>query len=116
MIPKHHLHSFFYRGLYCLGLVAFILLLGTLSMHHLEGFSYMDAFYFTSMIATGQGPAPTVSPATSAGKLFTCFLAFTSTGLMIATLGFLFGPFLGRLLKIGFIKFEEEIEHLRKHK
>ncbi len=116
MIPKHHLHSFLYRGLYCFGLVGFILFLGTTCIHFIEGFSYVDAFYFTSMIATGQGPAPTVSPVTVSGKLFTCFLAFISTGAMIASLGFLFGPFLGRLWKVGITKFEEELEHLRKNK
>ena len=116
MIPRHHLHSFGYRGLYCLGLVGFILFLGTLGTHFIEGFSYVDAFYFTSMIATGQGPAPTVTPITAAGKLFTCFLAFVSTGVMVASLGFLFGPFLGKLWKVGINKFEEELEHLKKNR
>ena len=116
VIPKHHLHSFFNRGLHCLGLIGAILFLGTTCMHLLEGFSYVDAFYFTSMIATGQGPAPTVSPVTASGKLFTCLLAFISTGVMVASLGFLFGPFLGKLWKIGITKFEEELEYLRKEK
>ena len=114
MIPKHHYHSLFHRGLYCLGLVSLILVLGTLCIHALEGFSYIDAFYFTSMIATGQGPAPTLSPATVPGKLFTCFLAFVSVGAMVASLGFLFGPFLGKLWRVGVLKFEEELAHLRK--
>ena len=81
----------------------------------IEGFSLIDSFYFTSMIATGQGPAPSVSPVTSLGKIFTSALAFVSTGVMIASLGFLLGPFLGRLWKIGVIKMEEEIDHLKKH-
>ena len=83
-------------------------------MHLIEGFSYVDAFYFTSMIATGQGPAPAMSPETIPGKLFTCFLAFVSAGAMAASLGFLFGPFFGKLWKVGVMKFEEEIKHLRK--
>ena len=116
MIPKHHLHSFFHRGLYCLGLVSFILFLGTISLHLIEGFSYVDAFYFTSMIATGQGPVSTISPVTVSGKLFTCFLAFISIGAMVASLGFLFGPFLGKLWKIGITKFEEELQHLHRDK
>jgi hypothetical protein len=68
------------------------------------------------MIATGQGPAPTVCPVTVFGKLFTCFIAFMSMGVMVASLGFLFGPFLGKLWKIGINKFEEELHHLHKNK
>lgn len=115
-IPKHHLHSFFYRGLYCIGLVGSILLIGTICMHHIEGFSYVDSFYFTTMIATGQGPAPTMNPATVFGKLFTCLLAFIATGSMIASLGFLFGPWFGKIWKVGITKVEEEIKYLKKKK
>ena len=111
---KHHYHSALNRGFYCLLLIFFILFLGTLGIHSLEKFSLIDSFYFTSMIATGQGPAPSIALQTTAGKLFTSFLAFVSAGAMIASLGFLFGPFLGKLWRIGVIKVEEEIEHLKK--
>lgn len=115
-IPKKHYHSFAVRGLYCFGLVALVQTVGTLTLHALEKFSYMDAFYFTSMIATGQGPAPNVTPATAAGKIFTCFLAYFSAGSMVASLGFLFGPFFGKLWHLGHIKLEEELQHLQKKK
>ena len=113
---RHHYHSFLNRGLYCLALVSFILLLGTFGIHHIEGFSLIDSFYFTSMIATGQGPAPSISPVTLLGKLFTSFMAFISVGSMVASLGFLFGPFFGKLWRVGVVKFEEELEVLKKHK
>ena len=110
-IRKHHYHSALNRAVYCFLLAAFVLLFGTLGMHWIEGFSYVDAFYFTSMIATGQGPAPSIFPATTSGKIFTCILAFVSIGSMAVSLGFLFGPFLGKLLKIGAHKLEEELKH-----
>lgn len=113
---RHHYHSFLNRGLYCLALVTFILLLGTLGMHVIEGFSLIDAFYFTSMIATGQGPAPSISPVTLLGKLFTSFMAFISVGSMVASLGFLFGPFFGKLWRIGVVKLEEEVASFKEHK
>ena len=113
-IKKHHYHSPLNRAVYCFSLAAFVLILGTLGIHFIEGFSYIDSFYFTSMIATGQGPAPNVSPVTAMGKIFTCFFAFVSVGSMVAALGFLFGPFLGKLLRIGVLKLEEEL-HLIKH-
>lgn len=115
VLPKH-LHSFSTRGLYSLAAVSVVLLAGTAGVHCIEGFSWVDSFYFTSMIATGQGPAPTISPVTSAGKLFTCLLAFVSVGSMVAALGFLFGPFFGQLWHVGIVKLEDEIQYLQKHK
>ena len=112
-LPKHPYHSFLRRGLYSLALAAGVLTFGTFSFHGLERFSYIDAFYFSSMIATGQGPAPNVVPVTPLGKIFTCVFSFISVGSMIASLGFLFGPFMGRLWHIGILKLEDEI-HLRK--
>ncbi len=82
-------------------------------MHQFEGMSYLDAFYFMSMIATAQGPAAT--PATRAGKLFASLMAFVSVGIGVASLGFLFGPFFGQLWRIGIERFEEERELLRRH-
>src|SRR4051812_30585421 len=96
-VKKHHYHSFFNRGVYSFTLAAAVLTVGTLGFHWIEGFSCIDSFYFASMIATGQGPAPNIMPVTLLGKLFTCFFAFISVGSMIAALGFVFGPFLGKL-------------------
>ena len=111
MIPRHHLHSSLHRGLYCVGLIVAILIAGTVGLRVLEGFSTIDAFYFSSMIATGQGPAPELHLMTTAGKLFTCALAFISAGAMVASLGFLFGPFLGTLWRVGVLKLESEFHH-----
>ena len=65
-----------------------------------------------SMIATAQGPS--VVPATAAGKIFASMMAFVSIGFVVAALGFLFGPFLGLLWRIGHDRFEEEIELFKK--
>ena len=78
---------------------------GTLGMHFIEGMSYLNSFYFMSMIATAQGPMMT--PATPAGKIFASLMAFISVGTVVAALGFLFGPFFGKLWHIG-------VEHLEK--
>ena len=105
---RPHSHSALHRALYCFSLAAAVLLFGTLGMHWIEKFSYIDAFYFTSMIATGQGPAPNMTPVTAFGKIFTCLLAFVSVGSMVASLGFLFGPFLGKLFHVSLGKLEDE--------
>ena len=111
---RHHLHSPYRRGLYSLLLVLSILALGTAGIHGLEGFSWIDSFFFTSMIATGQGPIGSLVPQTTSGKIFTSALAFVSVGALLAALGFVFGPLLGKLWRIGVMKLEEEIELLQK--
>ena len=113
--PKH-LHAFVRRGIYCLAGISGVLLIGTLGIHWIEGFSWIDSFYFTSMIATSQGPPASIFPITSAGKIFTCFLAFISVGSMVTAFGFLFGPFFGRFWHFGIVKLEDEIHSLRKNK
>ena len=109
----HHLHSPVKRGLWSFALVAFVMLFGTAGIHHFEGLSYLDAFYFMSMIATAQGPA--IAPTTPAGKFFTALMAFLSVGTVVASLGFLFGPFFGKLWRVGVDKMEEEVRRLSRH-
>ena len=108
MNKRHHFHSPYRRGLYSLMLVLFVVALGVVGIHYFEKFSYVDSFFFTSMIATGQGPVGDLTPQTVPGKIFTSFLAFISVGVLLAALGFLFGPFLGMLWRIGVVKLEEE--------
>ena len=86
------------------------MVVGTVGLHWLEGLSYLDAFYFMSMIATAQGP--TMTPVTPAGKLFTSLVAFISVGSVVAALGFLFGPFFGKLWRVGVEKMEDEVRSL----
>ena len=88
------------------------MVVGTVGIHYLEGFSYLDAFYFMSMIATAQGPM--VIPQTTAGKIFASLMAFISVGGGVAALGFLFGPFFGKIWRIGVEHLEEELRQ-KKH-
>ena len=110
----HHYHSPFKRGLWSFLLVASVMTIGTVGMHRLEGLSYLDAFYFISMVATAQGPA--VQPLTPAGKIFTAIMAFVSVGTVVVALGFLFGPFFGKLWRVGVVKVEEELRHFTNSK
>ena len=107
----HHYRSPWRRALYSFLLIAFIMTVGTIGMHILEKLSYLDAFYFMSMIATAQGP--TLTPSTPAGKIFASLMSFISVGSAVASLGFLFGPFLGKLWRIGIEHLEEDL-HLKK--
>ena len=93
-----------------MALIGAVVLVGTLGMHAIEGWSYLDSFYFTSFIATGQGPPGNLQPASALGKIFSSVLAFVSVGTIITALLFLFGPFLGRVMKAG----EERLEDLER--
>ena len=110
----HHYHSVWRRGAWSFGVVAAIMVIGTVGMHELERMPYLEAFYFMSMIATAQGP--TMMPATAAGKLFAAFMAFVSVGTVVAALGFLFGPFFTRLWHLSVRKIEEEEQHILERK
>lgn len=96
---ERHYHSPLKRGIFSLTLVCLVLVIGTVGMHAIERMPYIDAFYFISMIATAQGP--TFAPATAMGKLFAAMMAFVAVGVVVTSVGFLFGPFLGQLWHIG---------------
>ncbi len=49
---------------------------------------------------------------TVAGKLFACLMAFVCVGTVVAALGFLFGPFLGQLWRVGVETIEHGVEKL----
>ena len=108
MKHTHHYRSHWRRGTYAFVFVAMVVTVGTFGMHWLERMTYLDAFYFISMVATAQGPS--VVPATAAGKLFAAFMAYLSVGAVVASLGFFFGPFFGQLWHAG-VKWLEEEAH-----
>ncbi len=101
------------RAAYSLILIASVLLIGTLAFHYIEWYSYVDPFYFVSMLATAQGPSFT--PATALGKIVASIIAFVSVGGVVVSLIFLFGPFFGYLFSIGARKFDEDERKLIKY-
>lgn len=105
----HHYRSPFKRGALAFVFISSLMIVGTVGIHYLEGYSYLDAFYFMSMIATAQGPM--MIPQTAGGKIFASIMAFVSVGGGVAALGFLFGPFFGKIWRIGVEHLEEELHH-----
>ena len=109
---RRNVRSVYRRGIISIALVLSVLAIGTLGFHLIEGYSFVDAFYFMSMLATAQGPA--IAPATVAGKLFASLMAFLSVGTVVAALGFLFGPFFGAVWREGVLRVEVEEAKLKK--
>lgn len=62
-----------------------LLLVGTWVFHRVEGWSYLDSFYFSaiSLATVGYGD---FTPTTAAGKLLTVFYIFAGFGLLVALL------------------------------
>ena len=80
-------------------------------LHYIEGYTYLNAFYFTAMLATGEGP--NTAPVTAAGKVFVGVMAFVSVGTVLGALLFIFGPLFSQLAKEG-LEIVEEVEEKRK--
>lgn len=62
--------------------VIVILVGGTVFYHQVEGWSWLDAFYFTVITLTTVGYGD-FSPATAAGKIFTVAYIFLGLGLLL---------------------------------
>jgi voltage-gated potassium channel len=99
------------RTLYSISIVILVLAIGTEAMHALEGWSYVDSFYFISLLATTQGP--TNMPKTDLGKIFASVIAFVSVGAVLSAIVFVFGPLFGTVLKVGIDHVEKEEAKLR---
>lgn len=65
-------------------LMALTVLVGTLFYHHVEGWRYLDALYFSVMTLTTVGFGDFV-PQTDAGKLFTAVYVFLGVGIIFGT-------------------------------
>lgn len=67
------------------GLTVSLLLVGTWVFHQVEGWGYLDSFYFSaiSLATVGYGD---FAPKTAAGKLLTVFYVFAGFGLLAAML------------------------------
>jgi hypothetical protein len=83
------------RALFALGAIATAEVIGTVGFHLIEGAGWIDAFYFESMLATGQGPPFTLN--TDAGKIFASVMGFVSVGSTLSAVVFTLGPWFGRL-------------------
>ena len=83
------------RALLAIGAVAAAEIIGTVGFHVIEGAGWINAFYFESMLATGQGPPFALN--TNVGKVFASIMAFVSVGSTLSAVIFTLGPILTRI-------------------
>lgn len=68
---------------------ATILIIGTFAYHQLEGWSYLDAFYFSFITLTTIGFGD-FAPQTDAGKLFTILYIIIGVGIILSFINTLY--------------------------
>ncbi|HEV2519976.1 MAG TPA: hypothetical protein VGX00_05070 [Thermoplasmata archaeon] len=83
------------RAILSLSAVLVAEIVGTIGFHLIEGFRWVDAFYFESMLATGQGPPLLLT--TDTGKVFAAVMGFVSVGSVLSAFLFTVGPLVARM-------------------
>jgi len=70
------------------GAVLLTLAIGTVFYHYVEGFTWIDSYYFSvvTLATVGYGD---LAPRTIAGKLFTTFYIFAGVGMLATFFSFL---------------------------
>lgn len=81
-----------------LAVVLFLLIIatGVVFYHVVEGLSWLDAFYFTSMTLTTVGYGD-FAPQTDVGKLFTAFYVYIGIAMFFGIATLVFRGFMNRL-------------------
>ncbi|WP_370086493.1 potassium channel family protein [Ekhidna sp.] len=78
--------------------VVAILILGTVVYHELEGWSYLDAFYFSFITLTTIGFGD-FAPQTDAGKVFTIIYITIGVGIILAFINILYSHYNKTIIK-----------------
>ena len=85
-------------------LIFMLLLVGTLAYRSIEGWSWLDSFYFTSMTLTTIGHGE-LYPSHDMSKLFTIFFAFSG----IATFFYALNSIVGQTVHSKSVKLIERV-------
>jgi len=102
----------FRRLVYALFGIGAVLAIGTIGFELIAGLSAVNAVYFESMLATGQGPPLTLT--TDSAKIFASIMAFVSVGSVVSTLLFAVGPVVRMYWREAAERFEEEARELER--
>jgi hypothetical protein len=98
------------RVFYALSGIGVVMVIGIIGFHQLEGMDWVNAIYFESMLATGQGPPITLT--TDAGKLFASVMGFVSISAVFTSLIITLVPTISQLWREGLDKVERDAKVL----
>ena len=96
--------------IYSLSLVVLVLVVGVVGFHQLEGMRWVDAVYFESMLAAGQGPP--ISLTTDWGKIFASVMGFVSVGTVLVSLVVNIGPIMSQIWRESLEQLETDAKRL----
>jgi hypothetical protein len=100
------------RVFYAFSGIIVVMIIGIIGFHQIEGMGWVNAIYFESMLATGQGPPLTLT--TDAGKLFASVMAFVSVGSVITALVVTLIPLISQLWREGLERAERDVKELER--
>jgi hypothetical protein len=109
-IGRHPLSPLNRRAAWSLVLLCCVMAAGTVGMKALTGWDWPEAFYFTAMLATTQGPP--LEPSGVPAKLFAAFFAFVSVGSLLTAMTGILGPLMGYYMHRGLSYAERELRKL----
>jgi hypothetical protein len=95
------------RAIYAILAVVAAEVIGTIGFELIENPGWVNAFYFESMLATGQGPPFTLY--TNSGKVFASIMGFVSVGSTLSAVIFVVGPLVLRLWHQTLASAEREV-------
>jgi len=100
------------RVFYSVSAIVTVMVVGIIGFHQIEGMDWVNAIYFESMLATGQGPPLALN--TDAGKLFASAMGFVSFGTVLTGLLVTLVPILSQLWREGLERAEKDVRDLEK--
>jgi hypothetical protein len=100
------------RVFYAFSGIIVVMVVGIIGFHQIEGMDWVNAVYFESMLATGQGPPLTLN--TDAGKIFASIMAFVSVGSVITALVVTLIPLISQLWREGWEHAERDVKSLER--
>ena len=100
------------RVFYAFSGIIVVMVVGIIGFHQIEGMNWVNAIYFESMLATGQGPPLTLT--TDTGKIFASVMAFVSVGSVITALVVTLIPLISQLWREGLETAERDVKALER--
>jgi hypothetical protein len=100
------------RLFYAVSGIALVMVIGIVGFHQIEGMDWVNAVYFESMLATGQGPPLALT--TDSGKIFASVMGFVSVGAVITSFVVTLVPIISQLWRESLERVEKDAKVLEK--
>jgi hypothetical protein len=98
------------RLFYAVSSIVLVMVVGIVGFHQIEGMGWVDALYFESMLATGQGPPLALT--TDSGKIFASVMGFVSVGTVFTSLVVTLAPIISQLWRESLVRVEKDAKAL----